>query len=223
MGCTLSVLKWIARMPGVSVKDQLYSASFYVYTWSEEARWGFLWRSLPSLPRAVNTDQMLRPREVSRVRSLFAIISIPVITSLRQAVFLVCSGVRGALCGVPPVKTLLQLLASMLSTWAESASRCFPVRNVCPTLPLFFCGARVPGGSRWTAPESDPQGAFAPPGRQAACRAPCDNLSPAPSSVFSSTVFTPPDVMRSLLHLLAVFGPNLYQRSLVPERVSQWP
>lgn len=40
-------------------------------------RWGFLWLFLPSLPRAVNTNQMLMPPEISRLRSLFAILRHP--------------------------------------------------------------------------------------------------------------------------------------------------
>lgn len=40
-------------------------------------RWGFLWLFLPSLPKVANTNQMLMPHEISRMRSLFAIIRHP--------------------------------------------------------------------------------------------------------------------------------------------------
>lgn len=72
-------------------------------------RWGFLWLFLPSLPRAVNTNQMLMPPEISRLRSLFAILRHPAITSLSQAVFLVCFGVHGAFCTFLPASSLVLL------------------------------------------------------------------------------------------------------------------
>lgn len=59
-------------------------------------RWGFLWLFLPSLLRTVNTNQMFMPHEISRMRSLFAIIRHPH-NYFSKAVFLVCSGVDGAL------------------------------------------------------------------------------------------------------------------------------
>lgn len=51
--------------------------SVLFHSLSREMRRGFLQLFLPSLPRAANANQMLKPPEVSRMRSLFAVIRHP--------------------------------------------------------------------------------------------------------------------------------------------------
>lgn len=86
-------------------------------------RRGFLWLFLPSLPRAVNSNQMLMPHEISRMRSLFAIIRHPR-NCFSKAGCVSCllwslGSSRHMSAERPSVKMLLQVLASIRSAQTE--------------------------------------------------------------------------------------------------------